>query len=440
MAALFSTIAALLISVVLLIVGHGLTSTLIPLRASSAGFGDLEIGLVSSSFYLGYVVGCFYGPYLILRAGHIRTFAALVSLMSGAAILHPVIIEPISWSVFRFITGACLAGITLVVESWLNERSTNENRGAVMSTYVVLYLSATMVGQVLLPQFDLMTFIPFVIASVLVSVAVVPVALTRSAQPAPIALVHFRPKRLYDTSPIALVGCLLVGLANGALWMLTPLYATQVGFSSSQAAYLAAAIVFGGTLAQWPIGRLSDRIDRRAIIVFLAGFSFVFAALIMNSHANSFLVFVLLFTLLGTVTQPIYAIIAAHAFDSADAEDYVEVSSGLLMASGLGSMIGPTLASLLIGNKGPQGLLSWVAAIEVVLFIYVLSRMLVRPPLESEDKTDFELGTTSSVGAALTPEPLDVDDPNVIPPEEFPAYETTEVENEIEEEKIQELK
>ncbi|WP_068318831.1 MFS transporter [Polycladidibacter hongkongensis] len=424
MAGLLGAVAALLLSVVLMILGHGLTSTLIPLAANNSGFSDVAIGLISSGFYAGYVAGCLAAPYLIMRAGHIRAFAALVSMMSAVALLHPVIIEPNAWAVMRLLTGFCLAGVTLIVESWLNERSTNENRGTTMSIYIVLYLGATMGGQVLMPVFDLASFTPFIVASVAVSMAVIPVALTRATQPAPIALVRFRPVRLYQTSPIALIGSLLTGMANSSVWMLAPLYASLSGYDTQQSAYLAAAVVLGGALMQWPIGRLSDQMDRRKVILTLAVAASVLAAVVKSYSFDSFWAFFALFVVLGAATQPIYAVIVAHAFDSADPEDYVETSSGLLLASGLGSMVGPLLASFLMRGLGPNGLFSWVMAVEIVLSAAVFVRLLANQPVESDDKTDFEIATVSGVGTAVMPEPLDVEDPNVIPPEEFPAYES----------------
>ncbi|MFS8180465.1 MFS transporter [Pseudovibrio denitrificans] len=430
---LLATFASLMLSTALILAGHGLSSTLIPLRADLAGFGDLQIGLISSSFYIGFVIGCVFGPFLILRAGHIRAFAALVSLMSGAALLHPILLDPLAWALFRVITGLCFAGILLVVESWLNDQATNENRGTVMSLYIICYLGATMGGQLMIVGFDISTFVPFAIASIFVSIAVVPVALTKAVQPAPITLVRFRPINLYQTSAVALIGCLLIGLANSSMWALAPLYAKQIGYSTNEAAYFAAAIVLGGAITQWPIGRLSDRVDRR-IIILLLGFTAAAASLLLFIlESGNFWGTFTIFLMLGMASQPTYAIVAAHAFDYVEAEDYVETSSGVLMSNGIGSMIGPTLAAGLMYSIGPEGLFVWVALVEVALALFVISRLFIRPADEALEKTDFEYGATSNMGAVLTPDPLDIEDPYVIPPEEFPAYEQEEEEEPSEE-------
>ncbi|MEH0071678.1 MFS transporter [Pannonibacter sp. Pt2-lr] len=248
-----ASISALLASVGLLLVGHGLQGTLLPLAAQQASFSDLEIGFVSSFYFVGMVLGCFGSPYMIMRAGHIRAFAALVSLMSAAVILHPVLMDPVSWSVIRAISGFCLAGFYMVVESWLNEAADNRNRGTIMSVYIVVLYASMIVGQVSVSATGIDSFLPFAVASVMVSLAVIPVSLTNANQPAPITLVRFRPVKLYLTSPAALVGCFLVGVAGSAMWTLTPLYGSQIGLSNDQAAFYAAAYIGGGVLAQWPL-------------------------------------------------------------------------------------------------------------------------------------------------------------------------------------------
>ncbi len=423
MAQTLAPITALLLSVALVLFGHGLQSTLIPLAAELAHFTDTAIGAMSSAYFIGFVAGCVLSPFMIMRAGHIRTFAALVSLMSGAAILHPILVEASAWSVIRIVSGFCLAGFYLIVESWLNEQATNENRGTIMSIYVVILFTSMTAGQVMLPGLDISSFIPFAIASFVVSVAVVPVAMTRSNQPAPITLVRFRPAALYKNSPAALIGCLMIGMANAALWTLAPLYATKMGFDIGTAAYYAAAILLGGALSQWPIGRLSDKIDRRIVLVGL-GFSAAAcgSAVLIFAPDTPYLA-IGFACLMGVVTQPSYSIAAAHAFDHADADSFVETSSGLLLANGIGSVIGPFAASILIQSAGPSGLYIWVIAVEALMAGFIFSRLLVRAAPIGEEKTDFEYATTAQMGAVITPEPLDTEDRDVIPPEEFPAYE-----------------
>lgn len=423
MGQLIAPISALLMAVALVVFGHGLQSTLLPLTASEAQFSDLAIGMISSAYFVGLVLGCLGAPHLIMRAGHIRAFAAIVSLMSAAAIFHPILVDPISWSVIRVISGFCLAGFYMIIESWLNERATNENRGTIMSIYIVVLFGATMIGQVSISTMDISSFVPFAVASVMASLAVMPIALTTTNQPAPIALVQFRPVKLYQNSPAAFVGSLLVGVANGTLWTLTPLYGTQIGLTTNQSAIFAAAIIAGGMLSQWPAGKLSDIMDRRIVLLGLAALTAGVAIAIFLINPSGFWVAAGFAFAIGIFSQPCYAVAVAHGFDYALPEDFVETSSGLLLAFGMGSIAGPLIASYLMGLTGPGGMFLMVALVEIGLVIFLLTRLVARKAVEQEDKTDFEYSTTAQVGTIITPEPLDVEADNVIPPEEFPAYE-----------------
>lgn len=429
MAQALAPVSALLIAIALLVTGHGLQSTLIPLAGSQAGFSDLQVGLVSSSYFFGLVLGCLGAPYVIMRAGHIRAFAALVSLMSAAAILHPIMVDPLSWSAIRIISGFCLAGFYMIVESWLNEQASNENRGTIMSIYIVLVYAAMTTGQLSLTVMDLTTFVPFAIASVAVSLAVIPVSLTTANQPAPITVVRFRPVKLYRNSPTALVAVLLIGVTQGALWMLAPLYAIQIGLTTSQAAYFAAAFVGAGAITQWPIGRISDRLDRRLVLLGLATSAVLVCIIFMTVPIEGVTMAILLALLAGVATQPAYAIAASHAFDHADRNDYVETSSGMNLAFGIGSSFGPLTASYLMQSVGPWGLFLQVAVIQGLMGLYILSRLFQRAAPSVEDKTDFDYAASAQVGTVLSPEPLDLEDPSVIPPEEFPAYDYINEEN-----------
>lgn len=424
MAQTLLSVSALLLSVAMLIFGHGLQTTLLPLAADRFYFTDFEIGAISSAYFVGLVLGCLGAPLLIMRAGHIRAFAALVSLMSGAAILHPVLIDPYAWFVIRVVSGFSLAGFYMIVESWLNESATNENRGTIMSVYIVIVFGALILGQVSIASMSIASFVPFAVASVALSLAVMPISLTTAAQPAPITLVRFRPVRLYQTSPAAFVGILLIGVSQGAVFTLSPLYGSQIGLTTNQSAYYAAAIIAGGMIAQWPVGRLSDRMDRRLVLVGMGVATFAAALSIVVFSPTDFPIAMLTAVLVGMFTQPLYAIAVAHAFDHAAQEDFVETSSGMLLSFGIGSIIGPLVASLLMGQIGPSGLYVTIAAVSLTMAAFVMTRVLTRKALTEDEKTDFEYAATAQVGTVISPEPLDAEaEEYVIPPEEFPAYE-----------------
>jgi MFS family permease len=242
--------AAILLSVALLIMGNGLQLMLLPIRGGIEGFSAFEIGMLGSGYFFGFVLGCAFTPRLIVRVGHIRTFAALVSVASAAALGYPVAIDAMVWVVLRLITGFCLAGLYLVVESWLNDRATNETRGTLISAYVTVNFTVITLGQMMVTLFQPSSFILFSIASVLVSLAAVPIALTRSSQPPPITFVRFRPVRMYRLSPTGTVAIFLIGMATGSFWSLGPTYASNASGSITDAALFMSAAVLGGALAQ----------------------------------------------------------------------------------------------------------------------------------------------------------------------------------------------
>ena len=416
--------AAILFSVALLIMGNGLQLMLLPIRGGIEGFSAFEIGMLGSGYFFGFVLGCAFTPMLIVRVGHIRTFAALVSVASAAALGYPVAIEPMVWVLLRLITGFCLSGLYLVVESWLNDRATNETRGTLISAYVTVNFTVITLGQMMVTLFQPSSFILFSIASVLVSLAAVPIALTRSSQPPPITLVRFRPRHLYRLSPTGAVAIFLIGLATGSFWALGPSYASAASGSVTDAALFMSAAVLGGALAQWPAGKLSDGVDRRRVLIGLAGISALLGlALLLLPHQP--VLWLVLGLLLGVGLLPSYAIAAAHVFDFADRAEYVEISAGLLLLNGLGSTLGPLLASLAIESSGPAGLFITNAVIQAVLIGFVALRLTRREGLPEAEKENFDLGTSGAVAVVGDEDAVQLSDLVVEPTPPEPTREST---------------
>lgn len=394
---ILAPVTALLLSVALLIMGNGLQTTLLPIRAGLESFSPVGIGLLGSSYFVGFIIGCLGVPYIILRVGHIRAFTALVALASAAALAHPLLVDPLAWILIRLITGACLSGLYLIIESWLNERATNETRGLVMSSYIVVNFTVITIGQLMVTLYAPESFALFALASILVSLAAIPVALTRSAQPAPITLVHFNARKLIRLSPAGVIGIFMVGLSNGAFWALGPVYAIGVGMSVTATALFMSVAVIGGAIAQWPLGRLSDRMDRRHVMIGIAVASMIAGGgLVILGHFSTEGRMALAF-LFGAATLPAYAIAAAQTFDHAAPGDYVEVSAGLLLMNGAGSAFGPLLASGVIASTGPGGLFLYNAAVQAALALFVISRMRVRDAPPMEEREDFDLTSTAPV-------------------------------------------
>ncbi|MFK8032810.1 MAG: MFS transporter [Hyphomicrobiales bacterium] len=409
------SISSLLLAVAMLLFGHGLQTALIPLRAGIEGFSTIAIGLSISAYFGGFVIGCLFGPYIIFRAGHIRTYAAMVSLASAVALLHPLVIDETAWAFFRFATGFCIASFYVVIESWLNERATNEVRGLIMSTYVVITLLGIMAGQFATAFGSIDGNTLFIVASIVVSVAVIPIALTTSTQPAPISLVRFRPRQLYATSPAAFVSSMLIGVSVASTWMLAPVFATARGFETSFAAIFAAVMIGGGALAQWPIGRLSDKFDRRLVVAVLGIGSAVFCTALGLAQGNSNWTFLGLVFLVGVFTHSTYAIAVAHAFDNCDPDNYVETSSGLLLSFGIGSAIGPIIASLLMDSSDPGALFLFVAIVQVGMVVYLGWRMTANQAVAQPDREDFDWASTAPVIAMTNEEALDLNTDLLIP-------------------------
>jgi Arabinose efflux permease len=408
-------IASLLIGISFLLAGNGLQNTLTPLRASFEQFGPLDIGLIGSGYYAGFVAGCLAGPYLILRAGHIRSFAALVSAASAIALVHPLVIDPIVWIFCRAVTGFSLAGLYLIIESWLNDRATNDNRGLLMSSYIVTNYAAITAGQMLVTVAPIEGFQLFVFASIFVSVAAIPVLMTRSAQPAPITLVQFNPRKLYRMAPVGLVGSLVIGIGNGSFWTLGPIFGVERGLTTEAVAVFMSAAVIGGALAQWPVGRLSDRIDRRVVLLVVLALAATTALLMAVLPVAGSALMGLGFAF-GITTLPAYSVAAAHAYDRSDSGSYVETAAGILLANGIGSILGPFVASGLMKAFGPEALFVFIAATEGLLFLFVILRIRTRAPQASAEKTGFDFYSTASVGGVLTPDPLEEADPMVQTP------------------------
>ena len=255
-------VLSLLLATAILLTGNGLQGTLIPIRADIEHFATTTVGLIGSVYFAGFMAGCILGPVLVKRAGHIRTFAALAALASIVPLVHALVIEPVVWGAMRALNGFCFAGLYMVIESWLNERATNETRGSLLSVYLMVNLSSLTLGQLLLNAAPPSQFTLFAACSILTSLALVPVSLTTSVQPAPVGSTRIDVRKLYSLSPVGLMGSFVVGVANAPFWTLGPVFAKDSGLDLKGVSFFMVAAIFGGAIAQIPIGRLSDRSDQ----------------------------------------------------------------------------------------------------------------------------------------------------------------------------------
>jgi len=418
MVAALVPVTALLLSVALLLMGNGLQGTLLPVRAHIETFSTFNIGILGSVYFTGFAAGCYLGPYVVRRVGHIRTFTAMVSLASVLALAHALILNPFMWWLFRSITGFCFAVLYLVIESWLNEKSTNETRGVVFSVYTIINLTVVTMGQMMLMLGDPADFSLFAVASILVSLAALPVALTGAPAPAPIAEVKIRIWYLYKTSPVGFAGAFAVGLANGAYWALAPVFAQSSHFVSSTAgiAIFMSTAVIAGAVGQWPLGRLSDRLDRRKVII-LACSGAALSGLGMGVFAATWEPAIFIFApLFGLFAFPLYALSAAHMNDSVETGGFVEAASALLLLYAIGAIFGPLIASAAMRFLEPQGLFLYTSLIHAAMVAFTVYRIRKRKKRVEDNRVPFadsiRIAQTISVldPLAQTPEDDDSDD------------------------------
>ncbi len=395
-------VAALLLSVSILLTGQGLQGTLLPVRASLEGFSTIAIGLMGAAYFFGFTVGCLRGGELIRRVGYVRVFLAMSALASAVPLLHGLAIQPIVWGLLRMSTGFCFSVLYIVIESWLNEQSTNDNRGVVFSIYSMITLTVFAVGQTMTSLYDPTGLQLFIIASVLVSIGAIPVALSTTPSPRRPRRVSVNVRRLFRISPLGTLGCLAAGLANGSFWSLGPVFTLPISNSISIAAGFMTSAVIGGALSQWPLGSLSDRAGRRGVLIAVTvGACLTGVALYLFSPVLTIIGIFLLGALWGALAFTLYTIAVAYANDHAEPTEYVMVSSGLLLMYGVGATIGPFVAATLITSFGQRGLFLFTALIHLLLIGYAAIRIVRREPVDQERHSAFSDALTSAQTASL---------------------------------------
>jgi MFS family permease len=388
---MFSALAtswSLLLGMALLMLGNGLQGTLLGVRANLEGFSTTITGVLMSGYFAGFLIGSTLTPRLVQRVGHVRTFAALASLASTSILIHSVFVEPLTWMLMRLVSGFCYAGLYVVAESWLNEKSTNANRGQLLSIYMVISLGGMGLGQILLNLADPAGAELFILVSVLVSLALLPMLLSRVHVPVNGDGNGSRAgiRDLFKTSPTGVVGMFMTLIAQGAFSGMGAVYAGQVGLSVRQISFFMGAMVLGGVLLQWPIGRLSDRFDRRRVLTAVTLLAAALAALAGTLGAADETVLYAVVLLYGGMALPMYSLCIAYTNDYLDPDQMVEASGTLVLVAGLGASLGPVSAAIAMDLFGSGGFFWMIAAVHGLLGLFALYRMTVRraPPLEDQ--------------------------------------------------------
>lgn len=383
------SIVLLLLGAGLILAGVSLFQTLLPLRASREAFSTSFIGILGTTYFAGFAIGCIVGPGLVRVVGHIRAFAGIAALLAALVLVFPLLIAPTSWAVLRFLTGACLAISFMVIESWLNDTVSNEVRGSILSIYIIVANVATMAGQLAINVAPIDGPVLFMIVTGLVSLSVVPLALTPIDEPTPIPVARLDLRGLFAVSPVGTVGCLLVGAAEGAFWTLGPLFGQLRGMSTAEVTLLMAAFVLGGTISQWPLGRISDFRDRRVVILLTALGTIVTGLLIAFWPFTGFATMIAIAVAHGALMIPLYALCLAHANDHVPNERLVPVSSGLLLAYAVGAAVGPIVAAPFMSEDRSGSLFIFISVVLALLSLFIAARLIWGVERERSDPGSF---------------------------------------------------
>jgi MFS family permease len=398
---------ALLAGAGLLFAAGGMHGLVLPLRGDIEGFDTGLIGLIGSAHALGHVLGCLVAPWLVGRAGHVRTFGALAAMVAIVALLHALLVMPGPWLVLRAATGFAFAGTTMIIESWLNEAAGGARRGQIFARYMMINLAGSMIGQMAVAGTGVRGFEPFAWIAILACMALLPTALSNQPSPQPLARARLDLGMLFRVSPIAAVGCLAIGLANGAFGSLAAVWARAQGLEVAAVATFVTATIAGGALAQLPVGRISDRMDRRWILIAgcLAAGAASLVLLLQPQGAIAGPAIIGFGLCLGASMHTLYPLAVAHANDLARPEDFVGVGSGLLLLFGIGAALGPALASLAMSSIGPEGLFAHLLVVYGALALFGALRILIRRPQAPEGAGFLEMPLPKTV----TPETASLD-------------------------------
>ncbi|MEJ2534766.1 MAG: MFS transporter [Gammaproteobacteria bacterium] len=394
-------VASLLLGVAILLTGQGLQGVLLPVRATLESFSPFAVGLIGGAYFLGFTVGCWRGPRLIRRAGHVRVFAAMTAIASAAPLLHGLWVNLWSWGLLRLVTGFCFAVLYVVIESWLNERADDRDRGRVFSAYIFINMLGLAIGQQLLMLSAPGELSLFALTSVLISIAAVPLLMSTGEQPRAVEESTFDLAALYRNSPTGMLGSLTSGVANGAFWSLAPVFTATAAYNVNLAAWFMTAAVLGGAVGQWPFGWLSDRVDRRHVLIGLcaAGAGLGLLLWLLADQSSVPLLLAASFAW-GATAFPVYTISVAQANDRADPETFVMISSGLLLMFGMGAIIGPLLASALMGALGGGALFLFTGLAHAALALFVTARRRTQDAPPESEQTEFGDALASALTAS----------------------------------------
>lgn len=404
---LIISFAALMLSVALLQLSTGAISPLDVLSGAQEGFSRTQLGLLGSSHFLGFFIGCWWSPRLIGTIGHSRTFAVFAAMGTIGAIAHPMYIDAVFWIFLRILSGMCIAGCYTVIEAWFQAKLTNQNRGRVMGVYRVVDIGASSVAQLMIGFLEPAAYVSYNILAILACACILPLTLTTSKQPEAPSRPRLHPIRTAITSPLGVAGVIVAGVSTASFRMAGPIYAQDIGLNATQIGQFLATVLIGGAVAQIPTGWLADKYDRRWVLLWLsiASIAICFSMAWINPRdPNAIYIMAFLF---GMLTFPIFSVSVAHANDFCTAKERVELNASLMFLYGIGAIFSPVIASVLIENYGPSALFSYIMIAHIGLAVFGLMRMRARPTAAHKTGYRYTPRTTFTIGKLLKRKKLD---------------------------------
>ena len=398
---LIISFTALFLSVILLQLSTGGVGPLDAISGLTLEFTKEQIGLLGSAHFIGFFVGCWWAPRLMGSIGHSRAFAVCTALGAMGLIGHTLTENPYVWAVLRIASGTCVAGCYTVIEAWLNSKVTNENRGRATGTYRIVDMSASLGAQLIIAILPPASYVSYNLLAILCCAALLPLTLTKSSQPETPKAPRLRPKLAWRCSPLAVAGVIVAALSSASFRMVGPVYGQEVGLGIDQIAFFLASFVLGGALAQYPMGWLADKFDRRWVLIWASAVAVVSCGITMAVSGTGTLGVMLAAGFFGFTTFPIFSVSAAHANDFATSEQRVELSAALMFWYALGAIASPYVSSSLIDSHGPGALFAFVAFGHVILIVFGLTRMRSRPSPEDRTHYVYAPRTSFTIGRLL---------------------------------------
>ncbi|WP_299679270.1 MFS transporter [uncultured Roseobacter sp.] len=394
-------LSALLAGSGFLLFAGGVNSLILPIRGEIEGFSAAALGLLGTGWALGYVAGCLQTPVIVARVGHIRAFGVMCALAAITVLLSLILISPWFWIPLRAISGFCFAGAAMVVESWLNERAEPSTRGKIFGAYTMINLAASTAGQMVIVTGDPSGFLFFVLAAIVYCAALLPTALSASATPAPLVSAKLDIRMLWRNSPVAVFAVLMVGISNASFGTLAAVFAARSGLDVAGIALFASLPILAGAVAQVPVGWLSDKYDRRVVLLGITALAILVDAAFLFLAPSQEIALLGLVAVFGAAVFSMYPVIIAHASDHAAPGSFIQISGGILLMFGVGSIIGPTVAGFAMSAIGSSSLFLITGAAHLLMLLFTVLRIVTTPALPAEAKGAFQAGP---LGRATTPE------------------------------------